>query len=268
MTADYEHPRPRNPRLARQSHTRSGSHVGRRLLRPRRGAERRIDRFARSRRTARRRQVALSRQGRQERRRQRQRRHRESAERFQRRRPGRPRQETDRSRRLPEQRPPRRERAARRFDGERARGRRIEETAAVEISRRFASGVAAGADDEHRQRRRACRQQRRHAGIHGAAGRPAEFFRSAARRCGNFPFAEKCTEGERLEHRGRRRRRLRAGSEIERAGRRDDSRSDRQDRLSRGQGCLSRPRRRQFRILQRRRVSSRRRGQETFARTN
>ncbi len=61
------------------------------------------------------------------------------------------------------------------------------EAAAVEISRRFARARAARADDEHHQRRRARRQQRRHAGIHGAAGRPADLFRGAARRRGNFP---------------------------------------------------------------------------------
>ncbi len=33
---------------------------------------------------------------------------------------------------------------------------------------------AAGADDEHRQWRRACRQQRRRAGVHDSAGRPAD----------------------------------------------------------------------------------------------
>ena len=41
---------------------------------------------------------------------------------------------------------------------------------------------AAGADDEHPQRRRARRQQRRHPGVHGHAARPAVVPRGAAGR--------------------------------------------------------------------------------------
>ena len=51
---------------------------------------------------------------------------------------------------------------------------------------RYVGGVgatsAAGADDEHPQRRRACRQSDRFPGIHGHAGRRGDF--SEALRCG------------------------------------------------------------------------------------
>ena len=55
----------------------------------------------------------------------------------------------------------------------------------------------AGADDEYRQRRRACRQQCRHAGVHGPADRPAEFCRGAARRHRDLPCAEIGAQGAR-----------------------------------------------------------------------
>ena len=59
---------------------------------------------------------------------------------------------------------------------------------------RYVGGVdaqsAAGADDEHPQRRRARRQSARLPGIHGHAGRRCELFRSAALRVGDLPCAE------------------------------------------------------------------------------
>ena len=62
-----------------------------------------------------------------------------------------------------------------------ARGRGIRRRAAVAaISRGDRARRAAGADDEHHQRRRARGQQRRHAGIHGPAGRLRRRF---PRRC-------------------------------------------------------------------------------------
>jgi enolase len=72
------------------------------------------------------------------------------------------------------------------IDGERACGGGRQGQAAVASSRRRARAGAAGADDEHHQRRRACRQQCRHAGIHGAAGRLGSF--SDALRCGTEIF--------------------------------------------------------------------------------
>ena len=59
---------------------------------------------------------------------------------------------------------------------------------------RYVGGTAArapaGADDEHRQRRRARRQSDRLPGIHDHAGRRHEFFRGAAHGRRNFPNAE------------------------------------------------------------------------------
>ena len=72
----HRHPRPGNPRLARQPHRRSRSPPRRRRPGPRRRAQRRVHRPARSLGTARRRQETLRRQGREEGRRGRQRRHR------------------------------------------------------------------------------------------------------------------------------------------------------------------------------------------------
>ena len=104
--------------------------------RPRRGSDRRIDRFARSSRASRRRQDALSRQGRFESSRQRQWTDRCRAQGFRCRRSGRARPQTHRSRRHAEQGQARRQRAARRFARERACTRGRERRAALETSRR------------------------------------------------------------------------------------------------------------------------------------
>ena len=69
------------------------------------------------------------------------------------------------------------------------------EAAALPLCRRGQRQPAAGADDEHRQRRRACRQSDRFPGIHGDAGRRAELCRGAALRGRDFPCAasRRCT---------------------------------------------------------------------------
>src|SRR5450631_4480415 len=74
----------------------------------------------------------------------------------------------------------------------------------------------AGADDEYLERRRACRQQRRFPGVHGDAGGSAVVFRGAALGRGSLPHAQGRAEKARLQHGGRRRRRLRSVGEVER----------------------------------------------------
>ena len=70
--------------------------------------------------------------------------------------------------------------------------------------------AAAGADDEHHQWRRACRQPDRLPGIHDHAGRRAEHRRSRAHGRRDLPRAEEGAERRRPQHRCRRRGRLRA----------------------------------------------------------
>ncbi len=62
--------------------------------------------------------------------------------------------------------------------------------AALSLCRRHLGACAAGADDEHHQRRRACRQPHRHPGIHDHAGRGCDRAGRHARRVGNLPHAE------------------------------------------------------------------------------
>ena len=57
----------------------------------------------------------------------------------------------------------------------------------VPLCRRHLGPGAAGADDEHHQRRRTCRQPDRHSGIHDHAGGRR---RTSARRCG---WGRKCS---------------------------------------------------------------------------
>ena len=178
---------------------------------PRRGAVRGIDRRARGARAARRRQVALSRQGRAQSGRQRQRRDRvidqrqgvvaASA-----------RRSDDRARRHADQEPPRRQRAARRVDGGDAGGGGTRGQAAVRAHRGARGPItgsggnrvhAAGADDEHPQRRRARGFQRRLPGIHGDADRLPVVQRGIARRRRDLPRAAIDPEGPRPLHRRR-----------------------------------------------------------------
>ena len=68
-------------------------------------------------------------------------------------------------------------------------GRRILRHAALSLCRRHLGADAAGADDEHHQWRRACRQPDRLPGIHDHAGRRRDLRRGAALRLGNLPHA-------------------------------------------------------------------------------
>ena len=79
---------------------------------------------------------------------------------------------------------------------------------------RYVGGVSARVlpdpDDEHHQRRGACRQSDRHPGVHGPAHRRAELRRGAAHGRGDLPCAAQGAEGRRPQHQRRRRGRLRA----------------------------------------------------------
>ena len=85
---------------------------------------------------------------------------------------------------------------------------------ALSLCRRHVGTAPAGADDEYRQRRRACRQSHRLPGIHDRAARHDVIRRSAARRLGNLSHPARRAEGCRPQHQCRRRRRLRAESRL------------------------------------------------------
>ena len=64
-----------------------------------------------------------------------------------------------------------------------------ERTAALPLYRRHVRAPAAGADDEHHQRRRACRQPDRHPGVHDHAGRRGDVRGRRAHGRGDLPHA-------------------------------------------------------------------------------
>ena len=68
-------------------------------------------------------------------------------------------------------------------------GGRILRHAALSLCRRHLGADAAGADDEHHQWRRACRQSDRLPGIHDHAGRRQDLCGGAALRLGDLPHA-------------------------------------------------------------------------------
>ena len=75
-------------------------------------------------------------------------------------------------------------------------GRGLHRPAALPLRRRHRGTGAAGADDEHRQRRRTCRQPHRHPGIHDHAGGRGELPRGDPDRFGNLPHAQEGTVGK------------------------------------------------------------------------
>ena len=101
------------------------------------------------------------------------------------------RRDDDRARRHAQQEPARRQRHPRRLAGRRqGRGGR-HRPAALPLCRRHLGARAAGADDEHRQWRRACRQPDRLPGIHDHAGRRADASPRRVRMgVGDLPHAE------------------------------------------------------------------------------
>ncbi len=89
---------------------------------------------------------------------------------------------------------------------------------------------AAGADDEHPQRRCARRQQRRHPGVHDRPGRRRHLRGGGALGRGDLPRAEIRDQAARAVHRGRRRGRVRARPRPQPGGARPHRRGDRQGR--------------------------------------
>ncbi len=75
--------------------------------------------------------------------------------------------------------------------------------AALSLCRRRFRPGAAGADDEHHQWRRPCRQSDRLPGIHDPAGRGAVMFGSNPHRRRDLSYAEEGAEGRRPQHRRR-----------------------------------------------------------------
>ena len=109
--------------------------------------------------------------------------------------PGQDRRDADRARRHAQQEPARRQCHPRRLAGGRQGGGRRQGPAALPLRGRNLGAAAAGADDEHRQRRRACRQSDRLPGIHDHAGRRAEL---SPRGCG---WASRCSRRSRRRSR-------------------------------------------------------------------
>ena len=106
--------------------------------------------------------------------------------------------------------------------------------AALSLCRRHLGADPAGADDEHHQWRRACRQPDRLPGIHDHAGRRGDLCRGAALRLGNFPHLARRAEEGRPQHQCRRRRRLCAEPAVGGCGARVRHGGDRQGRLQGG----------------------------------
>ena len=121
------------------------------------------------------------------------------------------RQGDDRARRHAQQEPARRQRDPRRVSL--AVAKAAAQQAGLPLYRYVggaARACAAGADDEHHQWRRACRQPDRLPGIHDHAGRRADLRRGRAHGLGGLPRAEEAAERRRARHQCRRRGRLRA----------------------------------------------------------
>ncbi len=120
----------------------------------------------------------------------------------------------DRARRHADQEPAGRQRPARGVDGGAEGGGRLRQTAALRAHRHHRRQPdrvhAAGADDEHPERRRARGLERGLPGVHGHAGRLPDLPRRAARRRRDLPRAALDPEVARALHGRRRRRRIRA----------------------------------------------------------
>ncbi len=124
------------------------------------------------------------------------------------------------------QRDPRRQ--PRRRQGRRRRAR----PAALPLCRRRLRPHPAGADDEHRQWRRPCRQPDRHPGIHDHAGRRRLGRRGDPRRRRDLPRSAQKARRRRPQHQCRRRGRVRAEPRLGRCGARLHHAGDRGGRLS------------------------------------
>ena len=136
----------------------------------------------------------------------------------------------DRPRRHPEQGQARRERHPRRLAGGGEGGRGLRRPAAVPLRRRPERARAAGADDEHPERRRARGHQRRRPGVHDRPDRRGDVRRGPAAGRRGLPRAEGGAEGARPVHRPRRRGRLRAEPRQQPRRARPDPGRDREGR--------------------------------------
>ena len=152
----------------------------------------------------------LRRQGRDQGRRRRARRDRPRARRLRRQRAAADRPAADRPRRHARQVAPGRQRDPRRQPRRGPGGRRLGRPAAVPLRRRPVGARAARADDEHPQRWRPRRQQRRHPGVHDRPDRRRHLRRGAGHGRRDLPRAQGRAEEGRPGHRPRRRGRLRA----------------------------------------------------------
>ena len=104
--------------------------------------------------------------------------------------------------------------------------------AAVPLPWRPERARAAGADDEHPQRRGARGLERRHPGVHDRADRRADLRRGGALGRGDLPRAQVGAQAARAVHRRRRRGRVRAGPGAQQGRARPDHRGDRQGRAT------------------------------------
>ena len=164
--------------------------------------------------------------------------------------PGRHRRDHGGARRHAQQGTARRQRHPRRVACGRQGGCAGQRPAALPLCRRHLGAAPAGADDEHRQRRRACRQSDRLPGIHDHAGRRAELRRGAARRRRSVPDAEEGAARRRPQHQRRRRGRLCAEHRLGRGGARLRHEGDRDRRLPARRGRAAGARSGFNRILQ------------------
>ena len=161
-----------------------------------------------------------------------------------RRRPAADRPDHDRGRRHAQQGQGRRQRDPRRLAGRRPRGRRLRGPPALPLPRRPQRPPAAGADDEHPQRRCPRGHQRRRPGVHDRAHRRGDLPRRAPLRRRDLPRPQVGAEEPGPRHRRRRRGRLRSRPRVQPGGPRPDRRGDRQGGLRARQGLRARARRR------------------------
>ena len=178
----------------------------------------RVDRRARGAGAARRRQEALPRQGRAQGVRQRRQDAGAGGRRARRLRPGRARRGDARGRRHAQQGQGRRQRDAGRLDGGGARGRGRARAAALQVPGRAGGARAAGAADEHHQRRRPRRQLARLPGVHDRPQGAAELLGGAARRRRGVPHPQEAAPRSQGVDGRRRRGRLRARPARRRGG--------------------------------------------------
>ena len=150
-----------------------------------------------------------------------------------RRRPGNARQSADRARRHAEQGQARRERDPRRLARSGEGGRRGGGHLALPLSRRRGCSHAARPDAERDQRRRACAELDRPAGVHARSGGGLELCGGRSDRLGGLPLAPRASPRTWLCDGGRGRRGVRTRSRVERAGDRGRARGRRASRPAR-----------------------------------